>query len=220
MNFGALITAARTWLRDTEGVKDADRLLTRGMCLLYFNEAIDEACRRARLIVDSRTSEICTITVVPDTVSYALDPRIIKISRAKLASRDAPLTRYSWRDLDARFSDWESHTGSVEGYMTDRNSGYLDLYRNPTAAGTITLTVNRTPLTALSQDQDIPEIAPRYHAKLVPYVIGRCRDIEDSELYDPRKAAKAMAEFEAEFGPARPAHCESFEESQPDYEGE
>lgn len=220
MTFATLLTAARTWLRDMEGCVDADRLLTRAMALLFFNEAIDEACRRSRLIIDSTTTAICSIPVIAGTAAYALDPRIVKVSRVKLSGRDAPLERLSWRDLDRRCPGWESHSGEVTGYLTDRTSGYLELYRTPEAGGTLSLTVMRTQLTPLSGDLDEPEIAPRYHAKLVPYVIGRCRDIEDTELYDPRKAARAMALFDAEFGPPRPAWCEAYEESQPEYEGE
>lgn len=220
MIFAELLSAARTWLRDMEGVVETDRLLTRSMALLFFNEAIDEACRRARLITDSSTAVICSIAVTADTSSYALDSRIIKISRVQLAGRDAPLERFSWRDLDRRYPGWEAQSGEVVGYLTDRSSGYLDLYRTPETDGSLSLTVFRTPLSPLVDDTDTPEIAPRYHAKLVPYVIARCRDIEDTELYDPRKAARALSLFDAEFGPPRPAWCEAFEESQPYYEGE
>lgn len=220
MTFAELYTSALIWLRDMEGEVNADRSLTRSMALLFFNEAIDEACRRARLITDSLTADICSIAVTAGTPSYALDSRIIKIGRVKLAGRDAPLERFSWRDLDRRHPGWEAQSGEVIGYLTDRSSGYLDLYRTPEADGSLSLAVFRTPLSPLEDDTDTPEIAPRYHAKLVPYVIARCRDIEDTELYDPRKAAKAMALFDGEFGPPRPAWCETFEESQPDYEGE
>lgn len=220
MTFGELLTSARTWLRDMEGVADADHLLTSAMALMYFNEAIDEACRRSRLIVDSTTAEICRIAITANTPDYDLDPRIIKVQRVMIQGRDTPLMRKSWRDLDEQFPGWEAQTGTVDSYLTDQNSGKLRLFRIPTVTNTASLTVVRTPLAPLTGLTSVPEIAPRYHAKLVQYVIGSFFDNEDSETYDPRKAARAMSKFDAEFGAPRPAQCESFEEGQPDYEGE
>src|SRR5258708_26884321 len=85
----------------------------------YLNDAENEACRRARLIIDSTNEDICQIAIVAATALYALDPRVIFIRRARMQSRSLPISRGSIRDLDEGAPGWESHTGQVVHFITD-----------------------------------------------------------------------------------------------------
>lgn len=212
MTFEELLQAAREELRDTVGSDDSDFALTRSTALRYFNEAESEACRRSRLLIDTETAAICTIAIVAGQAVYVLDERVVKILSADLVGRSAPLFRTFRNDMPA---GWKDHTGSVQAWVNDYATGKIRLYRIPDEDGVVKLEVQRTPLVAMDADDSRPEIASRYHYALVPYVVAKIRGNDDSEMYDPRKAALAMAEFDKEFGVKRSANSEAYEASQP-----
>lgn len=184
----------------------------------YLNDAENEAARRARLIVDSTTTAICQIPVVIGTSMYALDPRIIFIRRAKLASKSLPLGRKSYRDLDTCLPGWDSHTGTVQGFITDLETGKIRLYRSPTATDTLLLTVVRLPLQVMDDLDDTPEIHTRHHRNLRHWMRFRAYSKEDAETKDDAKAAKGLALFEQEFGKASTAIDELWIEQQQGYD--
>lgn len=177
----------------------------------WLNEAEVEACRRARLIVDTQNvsgvDNVCRITLVNGQPFYDLDPRVIYVRRALMAGRTIPLDPMDYRDLDVEQPGWQSRTGQVIGYVRGVDTGKFRPFRIPTTASmtngsTIDLLVVREPLRAMSQDdQDAaPEINPRYHLALLDWVYWRCYSKKDSEAYDPKLAAQHLADFEAEFG--------------------
>ena len=88
----------------------------------FLNDAQDEACRRARLLTDSSTPEICRIAVIAGTALYTLDPRIIFVRRAKLALRSKPLGFASYLDLDERIS----RLGSADGHARGGGHGFRE----------------------------------------------------------------------------------------------
>lgn len=183
----------------------------------YANDAENEACRRARLIIDSTTAAICAITVIANTAKYALDNRVIFVRRVKLASRSLPLQRASFRDLDEETPGWDAHTGTVMAFITDLDSGKVRLYRTPTAADTLNLTVVRLPLVEMTNVDDTPEIDSRYHRNLRHWLRYRAYSKQDAETKDDKKAAEALALFEQEFGKASTAIDEEWIERQQGY---
>lgn len=219
MTFEQLLAAAREDLGDTVGSTDSSHALTSSTALRLFNEAIHEACRRARLIVDRSTAAICTYAVTAGNPVITLDPRIIKIKRATLVGRSAPLTRRYLADLEERSASWEQDTGTVDSYVADYETGKVCLYRKPSDNGTLKMVAVRLPLVDLAAGAS-PEIPVQYHHALRHYVVAEMRGADDTELYDPRKAAIAAAKFEAEFGPKRSARDEVYENSQDMPEGE
>lgn len=171
----------------------------------YANDAENEACRRARLLIDSTTAEICQIVVDADTGLYALDERVIFVRRAKLASRSLTLARASLRDVDAYVPGWEAHTGTVTSFITDADTGMLRLYPVPRAADTLNLTVVRLPLVELNSLDDSFEIHARYQRNLRHWLKYRAYSKQDAETRDGKKAAEGLALFEQEFGKASTA---------------
>jgi len=188
--------------------------------MTWLNDAEVEACRRARLLVDSRgtavtvrsattgtsTSTTTTththgrVTLGSGTDMYDLDPRIIYLRRVKLAGRTLPLEQIDYRDLDARIPGWEDHTGTVSAYVRGLDSGKFRPYRIPTTTGTCILTVVREPLQKMVELEHTPEIPSRYHINLLDWVYFRAYSKKDSQAYDANLAAQHLALFEAEFG--------------------
>lgn len=177
----------------------------------WLNEAEVEACRRARLIVDTQNTagvdNVCRIQLVNGTAMYALDRRVIYVRRALMAGRTIPLCPMDYRDLDVDQPGWQSRTGQVVGYVRGLDSGKFRPYRIPTTASlvngsTVDLLVVREPLRPMGQEDtdDEPEINSRYHLALLDWVFWRAYSKKDSEAYDPKLAAQHLAMFEAEFG--------------------
>lgn len=183
--------------------------------LEWANDAQNEACRRGRLLVDSTTAAICTISVLAATTTYALDPRVISLRRATLASDRTRLTLSSYRDFDsaggsgARWggdsgasAQWEDDTGAPTNAITDMGTGKIRLYPIPVATDTVRLTVVRLPLEELAADTDEPEINPRFHRNLRHWLLYRYYSKQDADTFDASKAAVALGLFESEFGKA------------------
>ena len=185
----------------------------------YLDNAQDEACRRARLLKDSSTPEICSIAVTAGTALYTLDPRIIFVRRAKLALRTRPLGFVCVDDLDRESAGWDTRTGTPEAVVTDFETGKLRLYRSPIVDDTLSLLVVRTALEPMAADGDEPEIAPRFHYSLIEWVAYRAFSKQDADTLDSKKAERALAEFEREFGPKSPAIDEIYQAMQQPFDG-
>jgi hypothetical protein len=179
----------------------------------YATDAQNEACRRARLLVDSSSADICQYEVLAGDPWITLDPRVIFVRRAKVGQRTSRLTRFSYRDLDP-VPGWEAHLAIPHGFITDMETGKLRLYPyyepdNPlpvppataTQVDTLSLTVVRLPLTDLTHPDDTVEIHDRYARNLRHWMAYRAYMKRDSEVFNPVKAAEALKLFEAEFGP-------------------
>jgi len=65
---------------------------------------------------------------------------------------------------------------------------------------TIKLTVQRLPLRPMRDGNDKPEIRQELHPALVNWMLYRVYGRTDSDIFDPSKAAVALANFESEFG--------------------
>ncbi len=181
------------------------------------NEAQEEACRRSKLLVDSSTAPICSIAVGIATALYAVDPRVIKILRLKLANRTQPLARKGLRDIDRENPGWETDTGEPTHYIPDFQTGKIRLYPIPVAADTATLTVQRLPIADMEADDDEPELDRHLHRKLVSWMAYRGYSKPDTDQTDGNKAAEALAEFESEFGQKASAQEEAWQQRNADF---
>jgi hypothetical protein len=166
----------------------------------FANDAEAEACRRARLLVDS-TSALTQLLVDPlDAGVIALDPGVVFVRRATLAGR-RPLMRVTVRDLDEQNPYWQNAApGTPRAFVTDFQTGAILLYPVPAEQDLLLLTIVRTPLAEMRDLQDSPEIAPRFHRSLRYWMLYRAYSKQDSQANDPKKAADSLALFEQEFG--------------------
>lgn len=190
----------------------------------YANDAQMEACRRARLIIDMETPAICQIAVTAATPTYPLDARVIFVRAAQWtetgSNRTIPLRGALLADLEECWIDWERDTGTPTAYVRNFGTNRLRLYPIPDKNGTIQLRVVRSPLAPMKLKSGLipevgPEIAPRFHRSLVYYMLYRAFSKKDSagEARDDKRAAEALAQFEAEFGPRSSALNEVYSET-------
>lgn len=227
MNLDTLISTAATRVDDlAEG-----KLWSRDEWIEYANDAQNEACRRARLIVDSTTAAVCSITLVNGTPTYALHDSIIFIRRARLLQVSDSvalnvLRRAHSADLDRTVGpQWQEEDGQPRAYVPDLDGHVLRPYPTPDAnTWKVALTVVRTALIPSTNEtypmedgDDTPEIRARWHLGLVNWMTYRAYSKHDSQTYNPKAAAAALADFEAEFGKKSSAIDEAWLAQQQDF---
>lgn len=173
----------------------------------WFGEAEEEAAIRKRLLFDDYTVAIVRIDVQEGVSSYPLDPRMFEVTKARLLDastgdfiEDLYITT---RDaLDQRCPRWRDQRRQPGFFIQDATRivlpGIVD------RAYTLQLEGFRTPLKPMTADSDpestTPEIAAVHHRFLVHWVLHRAYSKPDSEVYNPQKAATALAAFEQYFG--------------------
>lgn len=196
MQLSDLITLFRNEVDDTV----VPYLWSDAEVIEFANDAQLEAARRARLLLDSSTVAVCQIAVVANTALYALDPRVIFVRRARLVGSH-PLARKNVQDMDNEQAGWEDATAATPlAFVTDFETGKLKLYPPPNASSTLALTVVRTPLADMTNEDDTPEIHARFHRSLRFWMMYRAYSKKDADANDPKKAIESMTLFEQEFG--------------------
>lgn len=210
MKLDALLDVVRTEIDDLqEPFLWSDREL-----IEYADDAQNEACRRARLLLDSEDATVCRIVLEAGTAVYALDPRVIRVERAIVAGDVMPLRMCLRRHVDRMLPGWEDMTaGPPEVLIPDWQSRSIRLVPAPEQAGTLRLTVVRLPLVALNDLDDEPEIPEHFHRNLRHWIIHRAYLKRDSETFDEQASMKALAWFTEEFGRAQPAYDEAWVQS-------
>ena len=172
----------------------------------YANDAENEACIRANLIID-KSSVLTDISVINGTATYSIDEKILIIKRAKLLSGTEPLVKTSRRVLDATYPNWEADTGVVRSWLPD-GTNKITLFKNPIADSTLNLMVSRLPLvpmTLVNKLIESPEVDTMYHLGLVDWMLHRAYSKQDSETLDKGKAKEHLVRFTKRFGERPPA---------------
>ncbi len=121
----------------------------------YANEAEDQACRRAKLLIDSKTDSICRIALVESQSEYPIDSRVLQIRKLRLTGKEYPVDRVVARIMDWYKPGWESAIGQVSAYIPDYNSRSIRIYKTPNADAIIAtpeawMTVVRLPLVKMA----------------------------------------------------------------------
>jgi hypothetical protein len=194
MTFAEIEASVRLTLDDNSS---ADQLWSQSEILEYAQDAENEACERAGLIIDS-TSALTDVAVTSTTGTYGIASTIITIDSIKLSLGTMPLIETTERVLDLTIPSWRSESGTTRAYIkTPTNS--IMLYPMPTVADTANMTVTRfptTPMTLLGS----PEIDDRYHAGLLFWILHRCYMKNDSETLNVDKAKDYGQQFVTWFG--------------------
>lgn len=172
-----------------------------------YNEAIFEANRRMRCIVDDSSETACRIPLVVGQAEYSLHPSVIVVRRAALASdRSVPLLRWPQAAMDRECSWWRSMTGRPRHLVRPTVKNKIILSPVPEQADVLELEVWRDPFDGelMTGLQDSPEdagIDPAHHSKLVHWVCFRAFLKHDAEAEIPPQAKIHLDAFEAYFGP-------------------
>jgi hypothetical protein len=172
----------------------------------YVNEAENEACIRANLIID-KSSALTNIAVLSGTATYSIDERILIIKRAMLSGGTEPLVKTTRRVLDAVYPSWEAEAGVVRSWLSD-DTNKITLYKSPIANATLNLMVSRlpeNPMTLPNKLTESPEIDTMYHLGLIDWMLHRAYSKQDSETLDKGKAKEHLTRFIKRFGERPPA---------------
>lgn len=166
----------------------------------YANQAEDEACRRAGLLVDS-TTDVTEVAMSADEHTVELDQSIIYVRRVRVQGGQVLFPRVA-RSMDEDAPGWEDTTaGSPVVFVPDWESGKLRVWPPFAQAATLRLTVVRTPRNEMAEEIDEPEIPRRYHKSLLDWMKHLAYQKPDADTMDLAKAAKFEERFTAEFGP-------------------
>lgn len=206
-----LLAQARRDLDDPEQPGEGDdslSLFPDAELIGYLNRALDEACIRSELILDSDTPDVAVIDVVAGQAQYFMDPRVLMVKRAKIAGNFQPqvLDQTDRDTLDRYRPEWESATGVPKYFLQDMNQT-LRLYPTPDRSGRLHMTVWRRPLKPLKglNPREEPTIPPEHHFKLLDWVYYLALSKQDVDTYDPQQAQAHGQAFMEWFGPRKSA---------------
>lgn len=197
MTLGELIDLFRTTVLDLR----APFLWEDSEIIEFANDAHMEAARRARLLTDARTPEICRVTISASSPWVTIDKRIIFTRRVLVAGQTKPLTKMLQWEMDQQRPGWESAAASMPlVYIPNLSANALRLYPPSSAATTAQLTVVREPMRPMTDLSDVPEIAARYHRGLLNWMLHRAYAKPDVDTQNLAASIQYEADFAMEFG--------------------
>lgn len=163
----------------------------------YANRAVEEACLRANLLLDS-SSDICVIPVVAGEADYEYSSLIHSIRR--VAYDGKPLERTGKDVLDSGSYRWETRVGKPTAFVLDMDKQRLRFDFIPEVDAEIKLTVYRLPLVKMSEDTDRPEIPSHYHFDLVHWIKHLAYSRDDTDVYNKQLMRDTEMDFIRVFG--------------------
>lgn len=189
-----LLNLAREFLGD----KVEPYLWSDDFLLSALNRAEQEVAIRVLPFHDETTDAVTKISVVADTDTYALDPRVIRIDG--LLYDGTPLPQADPEDLfKTQGETWRDQTGTPTAWFCDGRN--ITLVPTPIFSGTVRLQVKRLPLTDLSLFSGSPELDSVFHRALLHWVCWEAHQIIDSDVARPDWAMNQLMQFDQVFGP-------------------
>lgn len=206
-----LIDALRSMLQDENApYKWADSAILR-----YMNEAEDQACRRAHLLIDTNTASICAFSVSASVASYLLHSKIIQIKRLTIDSTTVPLTQTYRDEMDARDIGWVSLTGRPEAFIHEANNELI-FVGIPQSVDTARMMVARLPLNSFSTGSaERPEVDVQHHDGLLLWAMAKAYEKRDSDTQNLQLSQNYESKFTVRFGPLPSAKTERLRKSLP-----
>lgn len=205
MNVKELIDSAEAEADDRADGKAAEKADK----LRYLNEAVDEACIRKRLLYEAVNESMCIIPIDAGQQVYPLGDlgdkwvfitMVVMVRDADINNQPALRIR-SLEDLTIECPDWRNNQRGRLPYAVVLTDNTIEVAGRIESSGILKLQGYRLPLKALKADGDKPEISTIHHRLLTKWVLHRMYEVPDSEIFNPDKSLKALAQFEAYFGP-------------------
>ncbi len=197
MDFSQIEESIRQTLDDNS---TTDKLWSQADILEYAQDAENEACERADLLIDD-TSSLTDITVDTSTGTFGIATTVISVLSAKMSLGTEPLMETTERILDLSYAGWRTAEGTPRSYVKTPTNKII-LHPMPTVADTVNMTVSRFPNTPMTVSGS-PEVDSRYHAGLLLWILHRAYLKNDSETLNTDKAADYAKAFERFFGPKK-----------------
>jgi len=157
-----------------------------------------EACIRGRLLFDKSTAAICSVDITSGNASYAVDPRLLEITRATLSpvggGDDITLERISRNELDLAYPDWRTSTELPFALVHDDTT--VEIIPEPTIDYTLNFETYRLPLADIGDGSDDPEISTVHHKYIVKWAMHRAYLKNDSDAFASDLSLRYEKEFE------------------------
>lgn len=169
----------------------------------WLNDALEQACIRARLLRDDSTEAVTRIALTVGTHTYQLHETVYEIIIARLIHANGeppttlPIVSREWLDRNA--PDWRETTNPADCLIQDETT--VRVVGTFAAGDRIDLECYRLPLEPLASDADEPEIHRANHVHLIEWALHRGFSIPDAETKDDARASEHEAKFTAHFGP-------------------
>ena len=187
----------------------------------YANDGEEQACRRARLLVDSTTDSVCSLSFTAGSSPLlTLSPFILGIRGVTWISSGVPVVRrvlipMLGSRMDEAIPDWETavvQPGSQPSvYVTGIETQAIRLHPTPAVNGTVELSVFRLPIDKMAALGDEPSIPVYAQRALVQWMLYRAYSKQDADALDAEKAKSAYSLFVQEFGDAKSARNQAWQ---------
>lgn len=193
---GEIRNECRLVFKDEAQGYSSDNYLTDEGWNRLINQAQVEAVRAGRLITDASTGSVCSVTVTMGNPWVTTHSSILLIRRMSLSSSGYELIRIGVADMDHQFGmNWRNMTGIPVAYIPDMETGKVLLYPKPSANDSLSLVVERLPLTGMVNDSDPPELREEHRPLIVEYALYLAWRIDDTETGRPDRMNFHLAEF-------------------------
>lgn len=165
-------------------------------------EAEAEACICSRLLFDDSTAAFTQYAMTPGNGVVTLHDVVDVIAAAEFQPTVGRRSHVDLVGIDwiRGQRDWSTRTSSRPSSLAHISERQARLWPTPSVAGTLYLSIYRLPSEPLEAMEQEPQIARSEHLGLVDWMLYRVWSNVDGELYDPQRAAAALAAFEARFG--------------------
>jgi len=152
-----------------------------------------EACRRAKLIID--TSK--TIDLSAGVSSYSLPIGILTIDSARVEGK--PVSQITQPEFEYYYNDAVNLPDGFPKFFMIPNNTTIEVVPVPKEDYTMKLIVSRLPITNRTYI-DEPEIPGYTHYHLIYGALATCYAKQDTDTYNNKKAAEFDALFSKQFG--------------------
>lgn len=171
--------------------------------IVWLNDAVNEACIRARLLHEFANPDICRIAIVAGNSQYILHESLYELTSLRFDPLDDRCNRgieLSSEEMLSKsyYDDWRTRKGTP-CYAIQSDTG-LRLVPTPDQDGVLVLEGYRLPLVAMVNMDDAPEINKSHHVHLIQWALHKAFSIPDTEFFDANRAQIAEMKFTEYFG--------------------
>lgn len=188
MTVKELLALLRTEISD----EIKDYLWSDPQLISYLDDAQKQFCRFTEGIEDGRSFKLSVIT---GKEWYALSPQILKLRKVVIAATGRELKIINVERMTAEGMFFDGRTGPIGALVTGIEKHSARAWPMPAADTLLHLNTFRLPATLASGDE--PEIDEQHHRHLLMWAKHLAYDVQDSEVYDRRKADDYEQRFRA-----------------------
>lgn len=163
----------------------------------FMTDAQRQFCRWTEGIADSRTASVCQLSIVPDTEWYAKSPLILKVRDARRTDTGRSVGVVNPEHIDDYGLRFDGNKSVLKAIVDGLTDGFFRAYPIPNETVTVNLAVFRLPLLAITDIDQLFEIAEHHHPHLTMWMKKRAYGKQDADTYDQKRSDDYEAQFRA-----------------------